>query len=407
MEMFRRTYAEINIENLIHNWNQIKKIAKDDRFICPMVKANAYGHGDIQVSAELEKEGAQALGVCLIEEGLLLRAAGIKSDILVFCGFDKRGAEKMLEYQLTPIVSTWAQIETLEAVADDPVKVHVKFDTGMNRIGFSGDQVEKLESYFSKSKKLKLKAILSHFVFAEDAHLENGLSSQQTRKFIEIVDYFKSRDVYVHLLNSGGIAGFATGKNKILHQHKWGFRPGLMLYGYQATEHSAKINTEIILQPVLQPVMTLKSVVNNIRQIDVGESVSYGATWIAKRRSRIAVVPIGYADGVHRKASNISKALFAQKKVPIIGQVCMDFLMLDITDVVAESEVNKWIGEEVVLFGFDEKNNFLSASEMSIDTGTIVWETLTSVSNRVPRHFIRHSSRSVTGAIKGLSKHEL
>src|SRR3990167_4511578 len=106
MEMFRRTFAEVNIESLVHNWNQIKKVFDDDRFICPMVKANAYGHGDVQVSLALEKEGAQVLGVCLIEEGLWLRASGIKSDILVFRGFDKRGAEKILEYQLTPVVST-------------------------------------------------------------------------------------------------------------------------------------------------------------------------------------------------------------------------------------------------------------------------------------------------------------
>lgn len=379
MEMFRRTYADINIENLIHNWNLIKKVANDDRFICPMVKANAYGHGEVQVSLALEKEGAQALGVCLIEEGLSLRASGIKSDILVFCGFDVRGAEKILEYQLTPVVSTWAHLHALEAVVDAPVKVHVKFNIGMNRIGFDVDQAEKLEVYFSRSKKLKLKAILAHFSDGQDSHLEDGASSQQTKKFLEIVEYFKSHDIYHHLLNSGGIAGLATGKNKLLSQHQWGFRPGLMLYGYQPAPHFRELD--------LKPVMSLKSVISNIREISVGESVSYGATWTAQRPSRIAVVPIGYADGVHRLASNKSVALFAQKKVPIVGRVCMDFLMLDVTDVVQESEISKWIEEEVTLFGFDEKNNFLSAEEMANDTNTIVWETLTSIGARVPRHF--------------------
>ncbi len=378
-EMFRRTYAEINIENLVHNWNQIKKIASDDRFICPMVKANAYGHGDVQVSLALEKEGAQVLGVCLIEEGLLLRAAGIKTDILVFRGFDQRGAEKIFEYQLTPVVSTWEQIQALAAVADSPIKVHLKFDTGMNRLGFNTDQAEKLESYFSNSKKLKLKAVLTHLVMGEEAHLENGFSSQQIRKFTAIVDYFKTHDIDQHILNSGGIAALATGKNKLLNEHKWGFRPGLMLYGYQPAAHFSEIE--------LKPVMSLKSVVNNIRQIGVGESVSYGATWTAKRPSLVAVVPIGYADGIHRSVSNKSVALFAEKKVPIIGRICMDFLMLDVTDVVAESEINKSLEEEVILFGFDQKNNFLSAEEMSKNANTIVWETLTSVSARVPRRY--------------------
>ncbi len=379
MEMFRRTLAEINLENLIHNWTQIKNVTKDDRFICPMVKANAYGHGDVQVALALEKEGAQVLGVCLIEEGLILRASGIKSDILVFRGFDKRGAEKILEYQLTPVVSTWEQIQALESVADEPVKVHLKFNTGMNRIGFDLQEADKLNYHFLKSKKLKLKALLTHFSKGEDSHLEDGISSRQLTKFLEIIDYFGARDIYHHVLNSGGIAGLATGKNRLLQKHVWGLRPGLMLYGYQPSAYFSDID--------LKPVMSLKSVVNNIRIIESGESVSYGSTWTAKRPSRIAVVPIGYADGVHRLVSNSSVALFAQTKVPIVGRVCMDFLMLDVTDVVPESEIGKWIEEEVVLFGFDEKNNFLSAEEMAKQTNTIVWETLTSVSERVPRHF--------------------
>lgn len=379
VEMFRRTFAEINIEHLVHNWNQIKKTAGNDRFICPMVKANAYGHGDVQVSTILEAEGAQVLGVCLIEEGLLLRASGIKSDILVFRGFDKIGAEKIFEYQLTPVISTWEQIKAMESAADSSIKVHIKFDTGMNRIGFGIDQVEKIENYFLKSKKLKLKAILTHFSNSEDSYLETGISSKQLLKFKQIVDYFKAHDIYQHVLNSGGIAGFATGKNQLLNEYKWGFRPGLMLYGYQPAIHFSELD--------LKPVMTLKSVVNNIRQIDQGESVSYGSTWVAKRRSMIAVVPIGYADGMHRLLSNRSVALFAQKKVPIVGRICMDFLMLDVTDVVSGSEVDKWIEEEIVLFGFDDKNNFLSAEELSVNANTIVWETLTSISERVPRRF--------------------
>lgn len=379
MEMFRRTFAEVNIENLVHNWSQIKKVANDDRFICPMVKANAYGHGDVQVSLALEREGAQILGVCLIEEGLLLRASGIKSDILVFRGFDKRGAERILEYQLTPVASSWEQIRALESAANEPVKVHLKFNTGMNRIGFNIDQAEKLHAHFSKSKKLKLKAVLTHLSKAEDSHLEDGFSSRQIIKFSEIIEYFGSRDIYHHILNSGGVAGLATGKNKLLNGHKWGFRPGLMLYGYQSAAHFSEID--------LKPVMSLKSVVNNIRLIETGDSVSYGSTWTAQRPSRIAVVPIGYADGIHRLVSNNSVALFAQKKVPIVGRVCMDFLMLDVTDVVKEHEIDKWVEEEVILFGYDEKNNFLSAEEMAIKTDTVVWETLTSVSERVPRHF--------------------
>lgn len=383
-EMFRRTFAEINLENLIANWNAIKQVAGDDRFICPMVKANAYGHGDVQVGLSLEKVGATNLGVCLIEEGLLLRASGVQANILVFRGFDKIGAEKILEYQLTPVVSTWDQLQFLEAVADDPVKVHLKFDTGMNRIGFNIDQSEKLRDYFKKSKKLKLKAVLTHFAQAEDAHLQDGFSFQQTQLFQKAIEHFSDLNVYAHLLNSGGIASLAKVKKEnqtghFLLQRQWGFRPGLMLYGYQAASHFVEVP--------LKPVMTLKSVVNNIRSVEAGEGVSYGSTWRPTRPSKIAVVPIGYADGVHRVLSNQGQALFAGQLVPIVGRICMDFLMLDVTDVIKDASVSKWVEEEVVFFGFDEKQKFLSAEKLAEKSQTIVWETLTSVGERVPRHF--------------------
>ncbi len=384
MEMFRNTYADINLDSLAFNWQQIKEVARDDRFICPMVKANAYGHGDVQVALALEKVGVESMGVCLIEEGSLLRAAGVKSEILVFRGFDKRGAEKILEFQMVPVVSTWEQLHFLEAVADEPVKVHLKFNTGMNRIGFESTQAEKLADYFKKSKKLKLRALLTHFAQGEDAVALDGFSARQTQLFLQIMDFFKSFDVYSHLLNSGGIASLAqVQKNQIkdhfLLKHKWGFRPGLMLYGYQP----AALFNEVPLKPV----MTLKSVVNNIRPVLPGESVSYGCTWTAKVPSKIAVVPIGYADGVHRLVSNRSHALFAGKLAPIIGRICMDFLMLDVTEIVTDEDLTKWNEEEVVLFGFDEKNRFLSADAMAVNSSTIVWETLTSVGERVPRHF--------------------
>lgn len=394
VEMFRRTYAEIDLDAMVSNWFEIKKVAADDRFICPMVKANAYGHGDVQVALTLEKLGANIVGVCLIEEGLLLRSSGYKSDILVFRGFDKLGAEKILEYQMTPVVSTWEQIAALEAVADEPVKVHLKFNTGMNRLGFNFDQAEKLAAYFKQSKKLKLKALLSHFALGEDAYLVDGFSFQQTKTFENIFDQFHGHDIYGHLLSSGGIASLARVRSQNLKEHylnkrPWGFRPGLMLYGYQPASQFHEVS--------LKPVMTLKSVVNNVRDVAVGEGVSYGSTWRASRPSKIAVVPIGYADGVHRIISNQAQALLAGQLVNIVGRICMDFLMLDVTDLVQTQGQKKWIEEEVILFGFDEKNQFHSAEKIAEKSSTIVWETLTSVGERVPRHY-----RGLTNPERGI-----
>ncbi len=381
-ELFRRTFAEINLENLAHNYFEIQKIAGTDRFLCPMVKANGYGHGDVQIAKHLEKCGVQSLGVCLIEEGLLLRNSGVQTDILVFRGFDKYGAQVILDHHLIPVVSTWDQILSLESIADVPVSVHLKFNTGMNRLGFDPSEAEALFNYFKKSKKLKLKAILSHFYNGEDAYLVNGNSSGQTLIMENLLNFFKPLNVFAHLLNSGGISSLAKIKNDnhhYLQKNNWGFRPGLILYGYQPKNIFTELN--------LKPVMSLKSVVNNIRDVKIGESVSYGAKWTAVRDSKIAVVPIGYADGIHRLLSNKNQALFSGQLVPIVGRICMDFLMLDVTNVIQNKPLQKFEDEEVVLFGFDQNGNFLSAESAADSAQSITWEMLTSVGERVPRLF--------------------
>ncbi len=384
MEMFRRTYAEVNLEHLSHNFSLIQSIARSDRFLCPMVKANAYGHGDVRIAQHLVKIGAKHLGVCLIEEGLLLRKSGVQADILVFRGFDKIGAQKIYDARLIPVISTWEHIKHLEQVADEPMNVHIKFNTGMNRLGFDVSESDKLKKYFKNSKKFRLKGLLSHFFNGEDAVNPSGDSAEQGRQMLEVYKVFDDLSVHMHLLNSGGIASCAAesvqnNKHHFLNQYEWGFRPGLMLYGYTPNDHFDHLD--------LKPVMTFKSVVNNIRSVFKGDIVSYGASWKATRDSRIAIVPVGYADGIHRLVSNNGQALFAGHIVPIIGKVCMDFIMLDVTDVVKPHEIYKYDEEEVILFGYDQKNNFYSAKKTAESSQTIVWEVLTSVGERVPRHF--------------------
>lgn len=400
MEMYRRTFAEINLDHLYHNYSTLKSLAGSDRFFCPMAKANAYGHGDVQVSQFLQDLGVEVFGVCLIEEGYLLRQSGINTEILVFRGFDKNGAQKILDLQMTPVVSTWQQIEALELAADEPIKVHVKFNTGMNRLGFNSDQHEQLKKYFKNSKKLKLSALLSHYHSGEDAYSSQGHSFKQTQELAHLVDYFSDMDVQFHLLNSAGIANLARVRqdnilNHYLENKNWGFRPGLSLYGYDPLKAQSCLE--------LKPVMTLKSVVNNIRVVKAGESVSYGAQWIAKQDSLIAVVPIGYADGVHRLLSNRGKALFAGKEVPIIGRVCMDFLMLDLTSAITPDQMNKYDEEEVILFGYDQTGQLLSAEAAAQASETISWEVLTSVGERVPRKFKPHRISSLDQDHRGVS----
>lgn len=338
-----------------------------------MVKANAYGHGDVMVARALEAWGARHLGVCFIEEGLLLRRFGVKAEILVFRGFDQEGAEVMIENKLTPVVSTWDQLQALEAAAQTEQVFHLKFDTGMNRLGFATKEALALAEKIKNQKKLKLAGVLTHLVSGENS-TDTGQTDLQFEMFEKVVDVFQFFKVPFHILNSGGALTQLSLKNQPSSSwigKKWGLRPGLMLYGY-----NPGVSADF---PELKVVMTLKSQIAVIRNLAVNEGVSYNHTWKAKKNSKIAVLPIGYADGYHRRLSNRGFALYQGQKVPVIGNVCMDYLMLDI------SEVSSPVENEVILFGQNDKNQFLSAQELATAGQTITWEILTSVSERVPR----------------------
>ncbi|QDK44284.1 alanine racemase [Bdellovibrio sp. ZAP7] len=386
MEMFRKTFAEINLDNLTHNIRVLQK-AFPQRFLCPMVKANAYGHGDVKLALHLEKLGIQNLGVCLIEEGLLLRQSGVKTNILVFRGFDKKGAKAILDNNMTPVVSSWDQIEALEQVADKKVSVHVKFDTGMNRLGFRTEEAEKVFARLNGHAKIEVKALCTHLYIGENADERDQTSAHQLQKLNKVSEIFKSMNVFCHALNSSGILnlmqlmkdGANDSKHPLLMQN-WGIRPGLMIYGYSSLGRPDVGD--------LKPVMTLKSVVNNFRQVKKGETVSYGARWTASRDSVIAVISIGYGDGYHRLLTNQTHVLFNGQKAPITGTVCMDYLMVDVTDIVQGKDLANLMDQEVILFGWDQAGHLLSADEIAKKAHTISYEMLTSVGARVPRVYV-------------------
>lgn len=384
MEMYRRTYAEINLDNLRNNITLLQN-SFPDSFLCPMLKANAYGHGDVQLAAYLESLGIQHLGVCLIEEGLLLRNFGVKAEILVFRGFDRKGAEKIIQYQMTPVVSTWEHIDHLETVATSAVNIHLKFDTGMNRLGFRPEEAQKLFERLWQNKKIRLKALVTHLLQGQDAVDPNGRSAQQLQAIHQVSEIFKPFGVMTHSLNTSGILSLLEIRKQNVTSHplllqNWGLRPGLMIYGLNPMGNSGTKD--------LKPVMTLKSTVATFRKLKIGETVSYSGTWTAKRESIIAVVPIGYADGYHRLLSGRSKVLFAGHKVPIVGSICMDYLMVDVTDVLNGQDVKKFQDQEVILFGSDKAGNYISPEEIANHAETVMWEILTSVGERVPRVYV-------------------
>lgn len=388
MEMYRRTFAEVNLDHVAYNFEALKKAFPQTSFICPMVKANAYGHGDVAVALCLEKVGAQYLGVCLIEEGLLLRRGGVSADILVFRGFDREGAVQMLQHKLTPVVATWDQLEAIQSAvssagaATAPVEIHLKFNTGMNRLGFDPEEAQALFEICWQNPKVHVKGLLTHLYNGEDAHDSGGDSAEQLLGLERVMEIFKPLNPIVHSLNSAGILNSLLVRGKKNPHHplsriNWGLRPGLMIYGYSPLAHKDVLP--------LKPAMTLRSVASTYRELKAGEVVSYGGTWVAPKASVIAVVPIGYADGYHRILSNKAHVLFSGQRVPVVGRICMDFLMVDVTEVVISKNLKKLEEEAIILFGQDADGNYLSPEELAKQAQTVTWEILTSVGERVPR----------------------
>lgn len=349
------------------------------RFFCPMVKANGYGHGDVEISKQLEKEGVQHLGVGLIEEGLLLREMGINTGLLFFGTCDERGAKVVIAHRMIPVLSTWDQLKAFESVAPKDYPVHVKFDTGMHRLGFDLKDLSKLTAHFAGSSKLKIQGVLTHLHTGEDAGDVEGTSFEQLRKFQDVEKAFQNQKVISHTLNSAGFVNFLSHQGKTLPHGispNQGVRPGLAIYGLSPVA-TDKLN--------LKPVMSLRSETVKYHWIPKGDGVSYNQTWKAPKDSVIAVIPMGYADGYHRLLSNKGEVLFRGQKVPVVGNVCMDYLMIDVTATLKDETAESLKPEAVTLFGADEKGNSISAVDVAKKAQTISWEILTSVGERVPR----------------------
>ncbi len=375
MNSFRPTFAEVHLKNLDFNLSGILDVAGRERFVCPMIKANAYGHGAVPIAQRILKMAELPLGVVLVEEALELRTAGIKSEIIVFGGFDQVAARQVIDAKMIPVVSQFEQLEFLNQLVTGTIDIHIKFNTGMNRLGFNPSDADKIISYLKNHPQIKLKAILSHLHSSHLSADENSTSAQQAQLMLKLIDHFKEFGIFAHLLNSDAITNLAQIKNQpqhFLNRYQWGFRPGIMLYGYRNNEIQSPIQ--------LKAVMALKSTIADVRQVKTGEVVSYNATWTATQDSKVAIVPIGYADGVHRLLSNRMHVFVKDQKAPMIGRVCMDFLMLDVTEISAPD-----LKKSEVTF-FDDHSQ--GADVLAEAAGTISYEILTSVSSRVPRRYI-------------------
>jgi alanine racemase len=362
----RPTWAEIDINSLKSNFLHVKKLIGNDTGIMSIVKADAYGHGAVAVSKALfELCGSQLFGVATVDEALELRESGIKAPILVLAGIYPLEAETVVKSELTPTIYSLEIASTLNDYASKlgvQVGYHLKVDTGMTRLGVGIEELHGFMDQILRMKNLKMEGLFSHFA---NADMELGDYTLQQiaifKDFHSIINQAGVFPEYLHIANSSAIQRFPLSHMNLV-------RPGIMLYG-------SGINQKIKLSPV----MKLKTRVIQIKRVPPGIPVSYGGTFVTKRPTVIAILPIGYADGYMRTLSNRAKVSTKGYSAPVVGRVCMDLTIIDVTDVPGIKE-----DDEVVLFG----DELVTVEDVARWAGTISYEILSMTGKRVPRVYV-------------------
>jgi alanine racemase len=358
----------ISLEDLDHNYREVVRNS-EGQSVLAVVKAGAYGHGSVEVSKRLMMLGAEMLGVALLEEGRELREAGIDAPVLVMGATFPEQADAIVSLKLTPVLFS---LTTAHALSDaayrrrTEINVHVKIDTGMGRIGIAPEDAPEFIAALRRLRGISVRGLMTHFA---DADLrDKQFASRQMDRFEALLMTLEQMKINVpvrHAANSAAVLDFRRAFFNMV-------RPGLMLYGYAPLE-------ERLAGVELRPVLSLVTRIVFMKKVPAGVPISYGRTFTTKRESLIATLPIGYADGYSRVLSNRGEVLVRGARVPVVGRVCMDMCMIDVTDVPAVCE-----GDDVVLIGF-QGNERITADDIAEKTGTIAYEVLCGISNRVPR----------------------
>ncbi|HHU31434.1 MAG: alanine racemase [Zhaonellaceae bacterium] len=369
----RPVWAEIDLKAIDHNLNEVKRVISPSTDMMAIVKANGYGHGAVQVAERAVKAGAVYLGVALLQEAIELRKHGITTPILILGYTSEEDYKLLVKYQITQGIYQLTQAEILNEIAKSQgvkAKVHVKIDTGMGRLGFSvQESVEAIEK-IAKLSHVELEGVFSHLAMSDAK--DKSYTYLQLEKFIKISQKLEQAGLdikYKHLANSGGIIDLPETHFNLV-------RPGIILYGLYPSEEVDRTKIR------LKQAMSFKTQISYVKEVPKGTSISYGCTYTTTRTSRIATLPLGYADGYSRLLSNRGMVLVGGKRVPVVGKICMDQFMIDVTEV-----ENVKPGDEVVLFG-SQGQEFLSVEEIAELIGTINYEVLCMVSYRVPRRYV-------------------
>ena len=366
-EIIRPTRVEVDLKVLEENFKLIKKHIGNVK-IMPVLKANAYGHGLVRIAQFYSEMKADYLSVAVVEEGILLREEGIKLPILVLGGIWGNQIPLFLKHDLTITASSIDKLKQINETAEQmkiKAKVHLKIDTGMERLGVHYYNAEKFLEAAYKCKNLKVEGIFSHFANSESSDLT--YSNLQLERFNEILSYFEKHSIEPplrHISNSGGILQLPEANFDMV-------RPGIMLFGVYPSKE-VKRTVEI------KPALTWKSLVVYFKVIKPDHPVGYGSTWKTDHNVRAVTVPVGYGDGYLRSMFKKAKVIINGEKYPVIGTVSMDQIVINL------EQGSAFNGDEVILLGSDGKN-LITCEEMAGWAGTIPYEILTNINTRVPR----------------------
>jgi len=373
---FDRAWAEINLDNIAHNVREVRRLAGKRTEIIAVVKADAYGHGTLETVQTLLENGATRLAVSMLDEAIQLRKIGVDVPILVLNHTDFRRVGEVLAYNITQTVYSHEMAKALseEAVRQGTkAKVHIKIDTGMTRVGFKpGYRAVKDVVAIMKLDGIIVEGIYTHF--AEADAKDRTYTKYQFELFESIIEELNRIGALIpirHVSNSGAILQYPEMTLEAI-------RPGIILYGIYP---SKEVDRSVI---DLKPAMTLKANIVLVKDVEPGVSISYGRTFTTRRPSRIATIPIGYADGYSRLLSNKSRVLVNGQYAPVVGNICMDQCMVDITDVSGEVKV----GDEVVLIGRQGERG-ITVEEIADLIGTIPYEVVSVIGKRIPRVYFR------------------
>lgn len=363
------TCAIVNLAALAHNLSRIKRYLSPGCEVMAIVKANAYGHGAVETAHALAKQGIGQFAVASLDEGIELRLAGLSASIVVLGALFEEQLPDLVAHRLTPVISDARLLPALTKAAGSlsaPYPIHLKVETGMGRLGLSPEELLALLDSPLLRHPLRVEGLMTHLADADGT--DSAFTERQLAGFHAMLEQIRHRGFplpLVHAANSAAIVRFPDAHFSLV-------RPGIMLYGY----HTLPKTTP---DPDLKPVLSLRTTIAQLRTIPPGGAVSYNKTFVAKRPTRIAVLPIGYADGYSRRLSHRASVLIQGRRVPIVGLVCMDMIMVDVTDIGPVQ-----VGETVTLIG-QQGEESIWADEVAGWIDTIPYEVLCGIGSRVPR----------------------